>query len=332
MIKLIDILNEALNQQQIVDIAKEFMESNSYNKSHDCKRSTYEFVNWLKTNKDFEPEVLLLAPPKDIKKFPGKSGEGDAHIFTIINGLGVDFTANQFPGVSEPLKITPENQIPTEYKKIGGYYTLYPDWFEDGKTSVKAKFNNLPQWVLKKDFKEKDVQRLRNLVQGKYGEKSRSSVGFSKVEEFHNEGDIWESDGRTWTIKDGIKQNLTKFDKAKKYHVMPLLCPVCTKIMKNRNDKPFYNIHKMCFNCVIDMEVKLRKEGKWEEYENNIHNSEIDNKIQEYKLWIEEKLSESNSSFVSEDGDVENWTGKINRELVDKSVEETVKYLESLKR
>ncbi len=133
--------------------------------------------------------------------------------------------------------------------------------------------------VLKKDFKEKDVQRLRNLVQGKYGEKSRSSVGFSKVEEFHNEGDIWESDGRTWTIKDGIKQNITKFDKAKKYHVMPLLCPVCSKIMKNRNDKPFYNIHKMCFNCVIDMEAKLRKEGKWEEYENKIHNNEIENKI-----------------------------------------------------
>ena len=78
--------------------------------------------------------------------------------------------------------------------------------------------------------------------------------------------------------------------------------------------------------------IKIKKEGKWEEYENRIHNSEIDNKIQEYKLWIEEKLSETNTSFVSEDGDVENWTGKINTELVDKSVEETVKYLESLKR
>ena len=186
--------------------------------------------------------------------------------------------------------------------------------------------------VLKKNFQEKDVQRLRNLVQGKYGEKTRSSVGFSQKEEFHYEGDMWEAEGRTWTIKDGIKQNITKFDKAKKYHVMPLLCPCCNKVMKNRNDKPFYNIHKMCFNCVIDMEVKLKKEGKWEEYENNIHNSEIDNKIQEYKLWIEEKLSETNTSFVSEDGDVENWTGKINTELVDKSVEETVKYLESLKR
>ena len=185
---------------------------------------------------------------------------------------------------------------------------------------------------LKKNFQEKDVQRLRNLVQGKYGEKTRSSVGFSQKEEFHYEGDIWEAEGRTWTIKEGIRQNITKFDKAKKYHVMPLLCPCCNKVMKNRNDKPFYNIHKMCFNCVIDMEIKLKKEGKWEEYENRIHNNEIDNKIQEYKLWIEEKLSETNTSFVSEDGDVENWTGKINTELVDKSVEETVKYLESLKR
>ena len=102
--------------------------------------------------------------------------------------------------------------------------------------------------------------------------------------------------------------------------------------MKNRNDKPFYNIHKMCFNCVIDMEIKLKKEGKWEEYENNIHNNEIENKIIEYKLWIEEKLSESNNSFVSEDGDVEKWRGKINVELVNNSVEEVVKYLESLKR
>jgi hypothetical protein len=80
------------------------------------------------------------------------------------------------------------------------------------------------------------------------------------------------------------------------------------------------------------MEIKLKKEGKWEEYENNIHNNEIENKIIEYKLWIEEKLSESNNSFVSEDGDVEKWSGKINVELVNNSVEEVVKYLESLKR
>jgi hypothetical protein len=138
------LINESLDKQQIFNMAKEFMTSSSYNKSHDCKRSTYEFVNWLKKNKKFEPEVLLLAPPQDNKKFPGKSGDGDSHIFTIIDGYGVDFTSNQFPGISEPLKITPENQIPSEYKKIGGYYTLYPDWFENKKTSLKTKWSNLP--------------------------------------------------------------------------------------------------------------------------------------------------------------------------------------------
>mgnify|MGYP003135916150 CR=1 FL=1 len=65
--------------------------------------------------------------------------------------------------------------------------------------------------VLKKEFKKQDVERIRNLVKGKYGDKTRSSVGFTKKTEFHKEGDIWESDGRFWTIKDGIKQNVTKF-------------------------------------------------------------------------------------------------------------------------
>ena len=185
--------------------------------------------------------------------------------------------------------------------------------------------------VLKKEFQERDVQRLRNLIQGKQGEKTRSSVGFSKADEFHKEGDIWESDGRTWTIKDGIKQNITKLDKAKKAHVMPLLCPKCNRVMKKRNDKPFYRIHKKCFDCVIDMEVQLRKEGKWEEYERNIKNNELDNRIAEFKLWVKEKLEEGNDSFVSESGEVEKWVGKINKERVEEHVAEVIEYLESLK-
>jgi len=185
--------------------------------------------------------------------------------------------------------------------------------------------------VLKKEFQKQDVERLRNLVQGKYGEKTRSSVGFSKKDEFHEEGDMWESDGRTWTIKDGIKQNITKLDKAKKAHVMPLLCPNCKRVMKKRIDKQFYNIHKICFDCVIDFEAELKKQGKWEEYQKNIKNNELDNRIVEFKTWIEAKLSESNNSFISEAGDVEKWDGKINKELVDKNVKEVVEYLEGLK-
>ena len=185
--------------------------------------------------------------------------------------------------------------------------------------------------VLKKEFQKRDVERLRNLMTGKYGDKTRSSVGFSKELEFYKEGDIWEADGRTWTIKDGIRQNITKLDKAKKAHVMPLLCPKCKKVMKNRNDKPFYNIHKMCFNCVIDFEHELRKEGKWDEYQRKVKNNEIDNHIKEYKLFVQEKLRESNEAHVSEAGEVERWVGKIDEDKVNEATQEVIDYLEKLK-
>ena len=184
--------------------------------------------------------------------------------------------------------------------------------------------------VLKKEFQKKDVERLRNLMQGKYGEKTRSSVGFTNPQEFYDEGDVWESDGRTWTIKDGIKQNITKLDKAKKAHTMPLFCPQCSKLMK-RVDKPYYNIHQFCLDCFAKFEDKLKAEGKYQEYYNGINNKIIDNRIEEYKQYIEERINESNSSFVSEDGDVENWVGKIDVDKVNEYTSHIIEHLESLK-
>ena len=134
---------------------------------------------------------------------------------------------------------------------------------------------------LNKQFKEKDVQRLRNLITGKHGAKTTTSIGYTKAEEFHKEGDIWESDGRTWTIKDGIKQNITKLDKAKKAHVIPLLCPCCKKVMKKRIDKPTYNLHKKCFDCQALVEHEIRKSGKLEEYTHKLNNDYIDHNIDE---------------------------------------------------
>ncbi len=184
--------------------------------------------------------------------------------------------------------------------------------------------------VLKKEFQKKDVERLRNLMQGKYGEKTRSSVGFTNKQEFHEEGDVWESDGRTWTIENGIKQNITKLDKAKKAHTMPLFCPKCSKLMK-RVDKPYYNIHQFCLDCFAKFEDKLKAEGKYQEYYKEINNKIIDNRIEEYKQYVEERINESNSSFVSEDGDVENWVGKINVGKVNEYTSHVIEHLESLK-
>jgi len=181
--------------------------------------------------------------------------------------------------------------------------------------------------ILKKEFQKKDVERLRNLMKGKYGEKTRSSVGFTKSQEFYKEGDVWEVDGRTWTIKDGIKQNITKLDKAKKTHIVPLLCPKCSKLMK-RVDKPYYNIHKHCLDC----QDKLKKEGKYEYYYDKINDKIIDKRINEFEQYVEDKLKESNSSFISEDGDVEKWVGNVNKEKVKEYVSLVADRLKSFKK
>ena len=186
--------------------------------------------------------------------------------------------------------------------------------------------------VLKKQFQEKDVQRLRNLTTGKYGDKTIKSVGYRKAQVTHNEGDIWEEDGRTWTIKDGIKQNITKLDKAKKSYVVPLFCPKCKKQMKLKNDHELYKIHKMCLSCVVDMEHELQKDGKWDEYQQKIKNNEIDNKIKDFKDYVKDRLSESNNNFISEAGDKETWKGKIDEKRVDDHLSQVIEYLESLKK
>ena len=54
---------------------------------------------------------------------------------------------------------------------------------------------------LKKEFSQRDVQRARNLIQKDYTSRTVIGTGYSKKREKHSEGDIWEEDGRTWTIK-----------------------------------------------------------------------------------------------------------------------------------
>jgi hypothetical protein len=185
--------------------------------------------------------------------------------------------------------------------------------------------------VLKKEFNKKDVNRLRNLIQGKYGEKTQSQVGYKPKQKHHIEGEIWESNGQKWTITNGVKQNITKLDLAKKIHNVPLFCPNCSSLMKNRNDKTYYKIHSKCFDCVIDMELELKKQGKWDDYQKQIKNQELDNTIKEFKEFIKNKLEESNNSYMSEEGDLEKWVGKIDNNKVEEYINEVVEYLNNLK-
>jgi Pyruvate/2-oxoacid:ferredoxin oxidoreductase delta subunit len=189
----------------------------------------------------------------------------------------------------------------------------------------------MPENVLKKEFKEKDVQRLRNLIQGKHGEKATMGTGYTKKQEFHEEGDVWEENGRTWTIKEGIKQNLTRLDKAKESLHLPLFCPECNNVMKKSNDKLFYIQYHRCFDCQVEFETELRIKGLWNDYEKHILNSDVDGVIHDFNIWIDEEINSSNESWITESGDIEKWNGSSKDKLL-QNKEETIKYLESLKK
>ena len=149
--------------------------------------------------------------------------------------------------------------------------------------------------MLNKEFKRKDVERMRNLIKGKSGESAETQIGFTSKKEDHKEGDVWEENGKQWTIKDGIKQTATKLDKVKKEAILPLFCPNCKSLMKNQLDPKMYKIHKMCFDCVIDMEAKLKLEGKYEEYERNIIANNAEAYLDDLEQYLLEAINTSNN-------------------------------------
>lgn len=184
--------------------------------------------------------------------------------------------------------------------------------------------------LLQKEFKQSDVQRIRNLVSGNQGDSTQTQVGYTRKHIDHKEGDVWEENGKYWTFKKGIKISSTKLDKAKSYIHPSLLCPECSKLMNTQHDKKMFTIHKVCFDCVIKYETKLKMEGKYQEYEDNIIKSNANFMLDEFVNGFDSFLDSmgSDTGFVTEQGDIEDWHIKVLdkiaiREQVLKDVEET---------
>ena len=160
---------------------------------------------------------------------------------------------------------------------------------------------------LKKQFTERDVNRMRNLIQGKHGDKVGQSVGYSKSEKQYKEGDIWEADGRKWTIKNGLKQNITKLDAAKKAIRVPLKCPKCGGSMKHWLNKKMYKIHGFCFYfCTVEFEHELKEAGLYDQYEKRMMDGSMKAFSKDIEQWTYEFI-EQESNFVTEQGEIETW-------------------------
>lgn len=176
---------------------------------------------------------------------------------------------------------------------------------------------------LKREFNPRDVQRMRNLITGQTGDRTQIQAGWERHTNDHKEGDVWEENGRKWTISGGIKQTVTKLDEIKKLVVLPFTCPNCRQVMKvDEYNKKMWAIHGKCFDCVIKMESELKRTGQYEAYVENImnrnKNAQLDDLEAALDQWVNDK-----DSFVSESGEVEKWAGGDKTEVY-KQVKETI--------
>jgi hypothetical protein len=184
--------------------------------------------------------------------------------------------------------------------------------------------------LLKREFKTRDVQRMRNIITKKAGDKTGVQVGYTADYVEHKEGDVWEERGKKWTIKNGIKQTVTRFDKIKKQIFTPITCPNCKRPMnKGHIDKYMFNIHQKCSDCVFEYETKLKLKGEYKEYEQNIIKQGITYHIKEMEnVLLELLMGQSGEQYVTEAGDIEEWKGKS---LDNQFIQDIQEYIQKLK-
>lgn len=132
-----------------------------------------------------------------------------------------------------------------------------------------------------------NVRRKINEVMKKTDE--RIVVGWrpSLVQE-RKEGEEWtDENGKLWTVKNGIKQSVSKLQDAK----TPWWCPECKKSMSHRLDEKMWRKTGKCMDCVVREETEIRRRGEWDRYEwekmraNYI--AEVKDKIQELQHYYD---------------------------------------------
>ena len=188
---------------------------------------------------------------------------------------------------------------------------------------------------MKKAISEAKVQRMRNLVTGKYKAKTATQIGYKKTNTKRKEGEVWEEKGKTWTIKNGVRQNITKLDSLRKVVRTPLCCPRCGNRMIKKLDKKIYKLRKICFDCNLTDEHRMRLEGTYDQYERDTINKKLDTVLQNAKDYFDKFIEDVDKDYITESGLKEDWSGGLNKEqyrkLADIEIEKLKEKIENFR-
>ena len=160
--------------------------------------------------------------------------------------------------------------------------------------------------------KLKNVKAVKEMVAGTHKSQTKTTVGFGETKTIvkREVGDRWTDDsGNVWEQKKGYKVKLGKLSELRKELNTFPNCKkeICTCTNPKRNDIKMKTIHGMCFDCVIEMEHKLKIEGKYEEYEREKILANMKSWLKGAEVEKEALKTALKAKFVNEDGSIEEW-------------------------
>ena len=163
--------------------------------------------------------------------------------------------------------------------------------------------------LLKREFKKRDVTRARNLLHGRYSERTGIQSGHEAVEVVRVEGDIWEQDGKLWKIRDGIKVRVNKFSEDRRLNKIPLCCPQCGGSLSGHLNRESYRFYGFCYDpCLVEFEADLEDRGLYDSFVRA--RTEGNHKFFKKELlgYLSDIIGKK-SNFVTAAGDIEDWVG-----------------------
>ena len=189
--------------------------------------------------------------------------------------------------------------------------------------------------------KLQNIKAVQQMLDGSHKFQTKKTTGFSDAKlvaqknERHEVGDTWEETDSTGNVfiieqRDGFRIRKTKnseiFDKLRtELNAFPnCRKETCTCAGTHPIDKKMQVIHKMCFDCVLEMEHELKKLGTFNEYEHN--------KVRENALaWLadaerdvamlKQTYTQAAKFVTNSEGEIETWAAKMSPEEFDQTVQ-----------
>jgi len=166
--------------------------------------------------------------------------------------------------------------------------------------------------------KLKNIKAVQEMLGGEHKTQTKKTVSFDNKEVVRREvGETWtDNKGQKWEQRKGYKVKVGKLSELREeLKQFPNCKDGCESYLDpGQADLKMKAIHGMCLNCVVEMEHNLQLNGEYDGYEKKKLLSNAEAWLKQAEVEKEILKTTLKSSFVNEDGSIEEWGGGMTEE------------------